>query len=30
MVDIKKGKYLHYKGKMYEVLGVAKQSKTLE
>ena len=25
-----KGKYLHYKGKEYEVLGIAKHSETLE
>jgi hypothetical protein len=27
---IKLGKYQHYKGKLYEVLGVAKHSETLE
>ncbi len=27
---IKKGYYRHYKGKMYEVLGVARHSETLE
>jgi hypothetical protein len=27
---LKLGKYQHYKGKMYEVLGVAKHSETLE
>ncbi len=27
---IKKGKYRHYKGKEYEVLGVARHSETLE
>jgi hypothetical protein len=27
---IKLGKYLHYKGKEYEVIGVAKHSETLE
>ena len=27
---IKLGKYRHYKGKMYEVVGVAKHSETLE
>jgi len=30
MKKIKLGKYRHYKGKEYEVLGVAKQSETLE
>jgi hypothetical protein len=29
-VKIKSGEYKHYKGKLYEVLGVAKQSETLE
>ena len=29
-MDIKKGKYRHYKGKEYEVLGVVKHSETLE
>ncbi len=28
--EIKKGKYRHYKGKEYEVLGVANHSETLE
>lgn len=27
---IKKGKYRHYKGKEYEVLGIARHSETLE
>lgn len=30
MDEIKKGKYRHYKGKEYEVLGVVKHSETLE
>lgn len=30
MSDIKIGQYRHYKGNMYEVLGVAKHSETLE
>ncbi len=30
MSEIKLGKYLHYKGKEYEVLGLAKHSETLE
>lgn len=30
MSKIKLGKYLHYKGKYYQVLGVAKHSETLE
>jgi hypothetical protein len=30
MSEIKLGKYLHYKGKYYQVLGVAKHSETLE
>jgi hypothetical protein len=30
MSDLKAGKYQHYKGKMYEVLGVAHHSETLE
>lgn len=30
MEEIKLGKYRHFKGKMYEVLGVAKHSETLE
>lgn len=29
-MEIKLGKYQHYKGKKYEVLGVAKHSETLE
>lgn len=29
-MDIKKGKYRHYKGNEYEVIGVAKHSETLE
>ena len=29
-MDIKKGKYQHFKGEKYEVLGVAKHSETLE
>lgn len=29
-MDIKLGKYKHYKGKEYEVLGVARHSETLE
>ena len=28
--DIKFGKYIHYKGNNYEVIGVAKDSETLE
>jgi hypothetical protein len=28
--EIKLGKYKHYKGRMYNVLGVAKHSETLE
>lgn len=28
--EIKKGRYRHFKGKEYEVLGVAKHSETLE
>jgi len=28
--DIKLGKYLHFKGKEYEVVGLAKHSETLE
>lgn len=28
--QIKLGKYQHYKGKMYEVIGVAHHSETLE
>ncbi len=30
MSEIKFGKYLHYKGKSYQVLGLAKHSETLE
>lgn len=30
MIDIKSGKYRHYKGNEYEVLGIAKHSETLE
>jgi hypothetical protein len=30
MSDIKLGKYLHYKNKPYEVIGVARHSETLE
>ena len=30
MDEIKLGKYRHYKGKEYQVLGVAKHSETLE
>lgn len=30
MTEIKKGKYRHYKGKEYEVIGVAKHSETPE
>lgn len=28
--EVKLGKYQHYKGKFYEVIGVAKHSETLE
>jgi len=30
MNEVKLGKYQHYKGKMYEVIGVARHSETLE
>jgi len=30
MKTIKLGKYRHYKGKLYEVIGVARHSETLE
>lgn len=30
MEDIKLGKYKHYKGKLYKVVGIAKHSETLE
>ncbi len=30
MPEIKKGKYRHFKGKEYEVVGIAKNSETLE
>ena len=30
MSEIKKGRYRHYKGNEYEVVGVAKHSETLE
>ncbi len=29
-MDVKKGKYQHYKGNYYEVIGEAKHSETLE
>jgi hypothetical protein len=30
MEEVKLGKYQHWKGKMYEVIGVARHSETLE
>jgi len=30
MPDLKLGKYQHYKGKFYEVIGLAKHSETME
>ncbi len=30
MDDVKPGKYQHYKGQLYEVVGVARHSETLE
>jgi cyclomaltodextrinase len=30
MMELKPGKYQHFKGKMYEVVGVARHSETLE
>lgn len=30
MINIKLGKYQHYKGKFYNVIGVARHSETLE
>lgn len=30
MADIKLGKYRHFKGKEYEVIGIARHSETLE
>ena len=29
-MNVKPGKYLHYKGNLYEVIGVARHSETLE
>ena len=30
MADLRKGKYRHYKGKFYEVIGTARHTETLE
>jgi hypothetical protein len=30
MADLKPGRYIHYKGNPYEVLGVARHSETME
>lgn len=30
MQDLKPGKYKHYKGKIYELIGIAKHTETLE
>ena len=30
MIELKLGKYEHYKGKQYEVIGLARHSETLE
>ncbi len=30
MIEIKLGKYRHYKSKLYEVVGIARHSETLE